>query len=155
MERRFIFLVLSFVVLWLVSCSNNQQRNEAPLSAPTAEQPSPAPSAIPITPLSKQARKIQLGMTPQEVVALLGRSPDTVLNDAIRQELKEPVSGFPTLITYEWSNGENCQPVSVDFDKRNGKRVVTGWNEGRTCTGKSTFNEPVGKSCKNNKLCKF
>ncbi|MEA5581720.1 hypothetical protein VB620_10260 [Nodularia harveyana UHCC-0300] len=107
------------------------------------------------TELSKSAQLMRIGMSYKEVITLLKRNPDSVVTDAIRRELGEPESGYPNLITFEWDNTENCHPVSVDFEVKNDNLIVTGWDEGRVCTGKSIFNKPFGKPCKDNLLCKI
>lgn len=102
-------------------------------------------------PISQQAAQLRSGMTYQEVFTLLGRMPDTVVNDQIRQELGEPIQGN-NLITFEWKNDNtDCQPVTVQFNPSS--MTATGWNEGRTCTGSSIFNEPFGKACSETTLC--
>lgn len=104
-------------------------------------------------PISQQAALLKMGITYREVVALLGRTPDTVVNDQIRQELGEPVQGN-SLITFEWKNDNpDCQPVSAQFNPSG--MTLTGWSEGRTCTGSSIFNEPFGKSCAETTLCEL
>lgn len=101
--------------------------------------------------VSKQAAKISTGMTYRAVVDLLGRGPDTVVNDQIRSELGESVQGN-NLITFEWQNDNtDCQPVSVQFDSSSLR--TTGWNEGKTCIPSSIFNKPAGKSCTKTSLC--
>lgn len=104
-------------------------------------------------PISQQAALLTRGMTYREVVAVLGRMPDTVVNDQIRQELGEPVQGN-NLITFEWKNDNpDCQPVSAEFNPSG--MNLTGWSEGRSCTGSSIFNEPFGKSCVETTLCEI
>ena len=111
-------------------------------TSPTTAQPN----------LSTKASQLNIGMTYGQVVALLGRSPDTVVNDQIRADLGESVRGTE-LISFEWQNDNpDCQPVSVDFDPL--AMTATGWNEGRTCTGSSIFNEPFGKPCSETTLCR-
>lgn len=102
--------------------------------------------------ISQQATLLKMGMTYREVVAVLGRMPDTVVNDQIRQELGEPIQGN-NLISFEWRNDNpDCQPVSAQFNPSG--MTLKGWSEGRTCTGSSIFNEPFGKSCAETTLCK-
>lgn len=116
-----------------------------------ALSPDTAPTSAPI---SEQAALLKIGMTYREVVALLGRMPETVVTDQIRQELGEPIQGH-NLITFEWSNDNpDCQPVTAQFNPSG--MTLTGWNEGKTCTGPSTFNEPFGKSCTEAvELCRY
>jgi hypothetical protein len=103
--------------------------------------------------ISEKAAQLRMGMTYQEVVALLGRIPDTVVNDQIRQELGEPIQAN-NLLTFEWKNDNpNCYPVSVAFNPSG--MTVTGWDEGRACIGPSIFNEPFGKPCSETTLCQI
>ena len=104
-------------------------------------------------PIAQQAAQLKMGMTYREVVTLLGRMPNTVLTDQIRQELGEPIQGH-NLISFEWRNDNPaCHPVSVQFDPSG--MTATGWDEGKTCPGSSIFNEPFGKDCAETTLCKL
>jgi len=108
-------------------------------------------AAKPAVPISQLAAQLKSGMTYSEVVDLLGRMPDTVVNDQIRQELGEPAQGND-LISFEWKNDNpDCHPVAVAFNPSN--MTATGWDQGRTCPGASIFNEPFGKSCSESSLC--
>lgn len=116
--------------------------------APSGDTTSPS------LPISQQATLLEVGMTYPEVVALLGRMPETVVTDRIRQELGEPRQGN-NLVTFEWSNDNpDCQPVTAQFNPSG--MTLTGWNEGKTCTGPSIFNQPFGKSCTEAvELCRY
>lgn len=101
----------------------------------------PEPESPPqLTALSQRAANLRSGMTHQQVVNLLGRSPNTVYREA-------------DLLSYEWQNDSSlCPSVKVQF---RGSQV-TGWDEGRACgTEPSKRNQPYGESCKNNPLCKM
>ena len=128
---------LSFFVslLLLVACS------EAPKPSaiePSAITPQPAPS---VTALSQKAGQLTSGMTFKQVVAFLGKQPDTV-------------SQNQGLLTYKWSNTKDCPPVSVSFKKQGGQRLLNGVDEGRPCVKGSSYNELYGKTCQKNALCK-
>ncbi len=128
---------LSFFVslLLLVACS------EAPKPSaiePSAIAPQQAPS---VTALSQKAGQLTNGMTFKQVVASLGKSPDTV-------------SQIQGLLHYEWSNTKDCHPVSVNFKEQGGQRLLNGVDEGRTCVKGSSYNKPDGKTCQKNALCK-
>jgi hypothetical protein len=125
------------------------QRNSVKVS----KERQPEQASVPKLSLSQKAAQLKNGMTYKEVVALLGRTPDTVVNDQIRRDLGEPVQGVD-LVTFDWKNDDSaCQPVSVSFAPSG--MTTTGWNEGRTCTGSSIFNEPFGKPCAETTLCKL
>ena len=131
-----LFLIISIVSLYLFSKPSSISKSN------TSER---------LVPVSKQAIKLSTGMTYRAVIDLLGRSPDTVINDQIREELGEPLQGN-TLITFEWQNDNaDCQPVSVQFDSSSLR--ATGWNEGRVCINSSSSNKPAGKSCTKTSLC--
>jgi hypothetical protein len=115
------------------------------------QQISQAPELEETILISQRAAQLRMGMTYREVIDLFGRMPDTVVNDQIRQELGEPVQGN-NLVSFHWENDNpNCASVVVQFNPSN--MTVTGWDEGRLCTGPSIFNEPFGKSCNETTLC--
>lgn len=114
---------------------------------PIAQDPEVEESIL----ISQRAAQLRIGMTYGEVIDLLGRMPDTVVNDQILQELGEPIYGN-NLISFEWRNDNpNCGAVAVDFNSST--MTVTGWDQGKLCTGPSTFNEPFGKACSETTLC--
>ncbi|MBD2329965.1 hypothetical protein [Alkalinema sp. FACHB-956] len=101
--------------------------------------------------ISQKASLLKMGMTYRDVVAALGQTPDTVINNQIRQEIGEPIQEN-NLITFEWKNDNpDCHPISAQFNPLD--LTLTGWNEGKTCTGPSSFNKPSGKSCAETTLC--
>jgi len=131
--------------------NNLQYAKQAAASLGNASQPSESPTS-PSIPISEKAAQLQTGMTYQAVISLLGRQPDTVVNDQIRQELGELPQGND-LIKFEWANDNpNCHPVSAQFNPLD--MTLTGWDQGLTCTGPSLFNKPFGKPCAETQLCK-
>lgn len=106
--------------------------------------------------ISQQAARIRTGMTFEQVTTILGRKPDTILNDAIRESIDE----FPTgddLYTFYWQNDKSdCYPVAVQFSPNS--RLVTGIDEGQFCEEwlkESDLADPIGESCNKNQLCEF
>ncbi len=152
-----LFASITSLIVFLAylrqSIEYQSQHNQGKDESTIVNEPQQSNESISqVSRISQKAAQLRMDMSYQEVFALLGRVPDTVVNDQIRQELGEPIQGH-TLITFEWKNDNlNCQPVSVDFDSS--KMTATGWNEGRVCTGPSIFNEPFGKSCSETALCK-
>jgi len=127
------------------------RRNGTPPS--DTSSPAAQPSATEASNLSQKAAQIQIGMSYNEVVELLGRRPDTFADDQIRQELGRPVSGV-SLISFDWENDDtNCYPVSVEFDPET--MTVTGWDEGKACFGPGPDNEPFGKPCDATLMCRL
>jgi hypothetical protein len=105
-----------------------------------------------LTTISRQASLLEIDMTYREVVARLGRVPDTVVNDQIREELGETTNDN-NLITFEWKNDNpNCHPVSVDFDPSG--MALTGVDQGRVCPGSGITTKPFGKACDETTLCR-
>jgi len=132
--------------------NNLQYAKQNAANASNVSQPSESPTKQEI-PISQRAAKLQTGMSYRDVVALLGRMPDTVVNDQIRQELGELPQGH-NLVTFEWKNDNpNCQPVSTQFNPLD--MTLTGWNQGITCTGSGILNDPFGKPCAETTLCKI
>ncbi len=114
-------------------------------SKPTAPQseikkklsPHPAQTA-----LSQKALQLKVGMTRQEVTALLGMPT-----------WAQSYQGMP--LDWMWKNG-NCNPVDVTFDA---KGLVTGYNEGRAHCSKSVYqkdlpnDQSLCSDAKNTSLC--
>lgn len=94
--------------------------------------------------LSKKASQLKSGMSYQQVVALLGRVPDTIYSDKVREEMGEPIQGND-LITLYWRNdGLNYPPVAVQFEPPD--MTVSGWDEGKGWHVEgSVFTQPEGK----------
>ena len=142
---------------WLLMSGCGLSRIEPSVETPSiqldeAEPVAKASTAQPAVTIAQKASQLQMGMTYQEVVELLGRMPSTVHNDEILRELGEPVTG-DNLTTFEWKNDDPaCYSVAVDF---NSSGMTTGWNEGVSCPGASIFNEPLGKDCAETTLCKL
>lgn len=124
------------------------QRNSGLVAELTDEERSPQDASD----LSKKAALLQIGMTFDEVIELLGRRPDTYADDAIRQEFGRPVSGV-SLISFDWANDDpDCYPISVEFDPE--AMTVTGWDEGTACLGASSNNRPFGRPCAGAEVCR-
>lgn len=71
-----------------------------------------------ITPLSKKASRIRIGMSLRKVKGLLGEPIGSCIETTP-----------PTATTYSWDNGPDCAHVEVEF--RDG--IAVGWDEGRQC----------------------
>ncbi|MBD1913490.1 MULTISPECIES: hypothetical protein [unclassified Leptolyngbya] len=124
------------------------RRNSGFVAASPKEEQSPEDASD----LSKKAALLQIGMTYDDVIELLGRRPDTYADDAIRQELGRPVSGV-SLLSFDWTNDDpDCYPISVEFDPET--MTVTGWDEGTACFGASGNNRPFGKPCAGAEVCR-
>lgn len=143
-----VAITFGFLVGVVSYCS---QQFSTPQTTSQQTQRTETPSQ-PQSGISSRAASLKTGMSYPQVIGILGRMPDTVVNDQIRQELGEPAQGND-LITFEWRNDNpDCQPVTAQFNPSG--MTLTGWNEGRTCTGASIFNEPFGKPCAESTLCK-
>jgi len=126
------------------------RRNSTPA---TEVAQSTTASTPPVSNLSRQASQLRIGMTYQEVVEVLGRRPDTVSDDQIRQELGRPVSGVSS-IAFDWRNDNpDCYPISVEFDPKT--MTAIGWDEGTGCHGSGPENAPFGRPCSESPLCQL
>ena len=105
---------------------------------------------------SAQATRIRTGMSFQDVVQILGRQPDTIINDEIRQEIGEDPLGVD-FYSFQWKNEKSdCFPIVVNFSPIS--HTVSGLDEGRNChegIQEAGLADPIGRSCKNSSNCKF
>jgi hypothetical protein len=104
---------------------------------------------------SDQASRIRTGMSFQDVVQILGRKPDTILNDVVREEMGEYPLGLDLYSLYWKNDAFDCSPIAVSFSSLS--HQVTGIDEGRVCMQgfqNMGLSDPIGQSCKNNPDCR-
>ena len=115
-------LLLMFGVGLLVACGGG-----------VGEEPAVEPGGdvtATVTELSQQASELRLGMTTEEVLALLGPP-----SWAVTSEDSSEYSGLDLPLLLIWKNG-NCNPVEVEFSVVG---EALGWNEGRALCGDAEY----------------